>query len=274
MADSDNTTTLPFVTCGRKTRNVVDAGGQTSERMGEKGNDAGADPALVLSQAWMEAYARTLALCLRQQQLETELVLGEGFPSTIMVLPKSGDHVVSRSEDLEHAFGAKSGEETGQNKVAEASAAHWARWHAKDAELRYSVTKEAEQQAADKEQLLLDELAATPARTTEGAIAKLAVVLRDVEDNRDASDFPFCSCVPSWRISRASRIATHLTDPSLHPMLARWAIGEMPVADCGTSGGKNGKQASSQQSGSRQASYPRQHTSGNTGRGFCWAADG
>lgn len=165
-------------------------GEQTSDRVGRNGEGMAPDPALVLSQAWVEAHDRTLALCLRQQQLEAQLATSVGFPSTSIVLPDGGEREVSSLEDLEHVLGPSTVEESSRVEAAEALADHWSRWRAKDAKLGYSATKEAEQQAAEKEQLLLDELAITPARTIAGVIAKLAVVLRDVEDNRDASDFP------------------------------------------------------------------------------------
>lgn len=163
-------------------------GERTSDRVGKNGRGAAPDPVLVLSQAWVEAHARTLALCFRQQQLEAELANSVGFPSANIIMPDGGDREMSSSEGLQDVLGPMVIEEIGRVEAAEALADHWAQWRAKDAELGYSATKEAEQQAADKEQLLLVKLANTPACTIAGVIAKLAVFLRDVEDNRDASD--------------------------------------------------------------------------------------
>jgi hypothetical protein len=190
MADSDNTTTLPFVTCSGRQENVVGADEQTSDRVGENGKGATPDPALILSRTWAEAHTRTLALCRRQQQLETELALSVGFPSTTIVFSHGGERDMSSSDDLEDVSAPTTFDEISRTEAAKASADHWARWRAKDADLGYSATKEAEQQAADKEQLLFDKLATTPALSIAGVIAKLAVVLRELEDNHDASDFP------------------------------------------------------------------------------------
>jgi hypothetical protein len=161
----------------------------TSDPVDKHGKGAATDPALLLSQAWIEAHARTLTLCRRQQQLESELAISIGFPAAKIILPDGSEREVSSLEDLQEVSDTTTDKQTSRIE-AEALADHWSRWQAKDAELGYSATKEAEQQAAEKEQILLDELARTPARTIAGVIAKLAVILREVEDNHDASDFP------------------------------------------------------------------------------------
>ena len=161
----------------------------TSDPVDKDGKGTAPDPALLLSQAWIEAHSRTLTLCRRQQQLECELANSIGFPLANILLPDGSEREVSSLEDLQDVFETTTDKQTSRVEV-EALTDHWSRWQAKDAELGYSAAKEAEQQAAEKEQILLDELARTPARTTAGVIAKLAVILREVEDNHDASDFP------------------------------------------------------------------------------------
>ncbi|GLS32515.1 hypothetical protein SAMN04488498_12226 [Mesorhizobium albiziae] len=211
---------------------------QTSGRMQKNGKGTVADPALVLSQAWVEAHAQTLVLCLRQQQFEAELALSVGFPSANIVLPDSSERDVSSLEDLEDVSAPTTIDEISRTEAAKASAEHWARWRAKDADLGYSATKEAEQQAADKEQLLLDELARTPASTMAGAIAKLSVVLREIEDNHDASDFP----LPHIRsvLEDLTRVTHHNAPEGFRPSSDAEHHGtrDMPVAERGTSGGK------------------------------------
>lgn len=71
MADSDNSTTVPFVTTGRKRWTVPTA--RSADR-GPLRSTTSADPALAVSQAWTEAHAATAACCLKQQQLETALL--------------------------------------------------------------------------------------------------------------------------------------------------------------------------------------------------------
>jgi len=71
MADSDNSTTVPLVTTGRKrwTAPIV----RSADREAAHTTTV-ADPALALSQAWTDAHAATAAQCLKQQQLETALL--------------------------------------------------------------------------------------------------------------------------------------------------------------------------------------------------------
>jgi hypothetical protein len=198
---------------------------QTSDRMSKKRDGAAPDPALLLSKAWLKAHARTLALCRRQQQLETELARSVGFPPTTLVLPDGGERDMSSADGLEDVSASTSIDEIGRTEAAKALAQHWARWRTKDSDLGYSATKEAEQQADEREQLLLDELASTPARTIAGVIAKLSVVLRDVEDNRDASDFPLL------HIRSVLEDLTRLTHRSA-------PHGSKPPSDAGVSSGQ------------------------------------
>jgi hypothetical protein len=81
MADSDNTTTLPSVTPGRKPRSSLIAG-HPKPLVGHATEDPPlADPALVLSLAWIDAHVGMLASCVRQQQAEAGLLAsGALFP--------------------------------------------------------------------------------------------------------------------------------------------------------------------------------------------------
>ncbi|QPC94728.1 hypothetical protein [Mesorhizobium sp. INR15] len=66
MADSDNSTTLPFVTRGDEIKS------QTLSSM-EGLRDTSRDPAVMLAIKWTEAHAKTQALCIQQQQHEIRL---------------------------------------------------------------------------------------------------------------------------------------------------------------------------------------------------------
>jgi hypothetical protein len=71
MADSDNTTTLPFVT-----RRDAVAGPILEKRVGQLvAPDIGyvPDPAAILARDWLDANAKTQALCIKQQKLESVL---------------------------------------------------------------------------------------------------------------------------------------------------------------------------------------------------------
>ena len=109
------------------------------------------DPALVLSLAWIEAHAAKLASCVRQQQAEEGLV--------------------ERGELL------STGKGIGRGEVA-------------DADRNYLDLRKEEQDDAEKADALLAEIAATPAQSLAGVVAKLAVILREATDNTDLCEFP------------------------------------------------------------------------------------
>jgi hypothetical protein len=158
MADSDNTTTLPFVIRRRKRQIVVfnrDVPGR-----GTQVRDAseGSDPAIAAARLWRDAQARSLTLCRRQQSLETTLMRTVGSP------------LAAAADDAE---------------------ARAARWRQMDFDLGYSRTKDAEEEAAQVAEQLLEQLARTPARSIGGVIAKLDVVLREARTHDQSSDFPW-----------------------------------------------------------------------------------
>jgi hypothetical protein len=135
MADSDNTTTLPFVTLPDEAAKSVFAA-----RAGQLDLlDAGSlvDPAARLARDWLKAHVKTQALCIKQQELESVLNGGSA-----------------------------------------------------DCRRDYMAARRAEDRAAKAEQALLDRLPGTPARTVDGIIGKLTMILGECEDNTDASDFP------------------------------------------------------------------------------------
>jgi hypothetical protein len=60
----------------------------------------------------------------------------------------------------------------------------------KPAELRYIAARQVELDNVEKAAILLEKMANTPAVSMAGVVAKLAVVVREAEDNTDLSDFP------------------------------------------------------------------------------------
>lgn len=135
MADSDITTTLPFVTRRDEVGVAV-----LETRVGQSvALDIGSesDPAALLARDWLDAHTMTQELCIKQQQLES--VLNNGIASC-------------RAD--------------------------------------YTTALRAENRAAKAEQALLDRLPRTPARTLDGIIGKLTMILGESVDNTDATDFP------------------------------------------------------------------------------------
>lgn len=151
MADSDNSTTVPFVTPGRKRWTAAIARSADCE---PPQTTALLDPALALSQAWTEAHSATAAQCLKQQRLETEL-LGRG----------------SFAESVDGQPASRAGRRGGMRRA-------------------YADAKAAEALAGAREQELLERLARTPAISLAGIAAKLSVIAIEAEENTDLADFP------------------------------------------------------------------------------------
>lgn len=115
------------------------------------------DPVLALADRWRDAHARALALCRRQQRLESRIARTTGSLPT------------SCSEEV---LGP-------------------ARRTRGDLDLGYSKAKAAEEHFAGETARLLGELARTPAHSMGGAVAKLEVLLLESEAGDAPSDFPW-----------------------------------------------------------------------------------
>ncbi|TYR36743.1 hypothetical protein FY036_00710 [Mesorhizobium microcysteis] len=160
MADSDNTTSLPFVIHRRKRKRIADAPRLPArgEHTLELSAGAKADPAVALAQRWQDAQAEFLRLCERQQKLE---------PPIRRSVERSGAHLLNGSSHfLERDAGL-------------------------EAEAAYAAARQAEEEAAEVAGVLLDELARTPARTLAGVVAKLEVLLLESEVGDNPNDFPW-----------------------------------------------------------------------------------
>ncbi|CDX41465.1 conserved hypothetical protein [Mesorhizobium plurifarium] len=193
MADSDHSTTLPSVTRRLLMTQIVGVAGlwpfgaRARENVSIKGRQD--DPALRLCESWHEVHRSTLALCRQQQQLETYLVKAIGFPCAKVQLAGGGERTVHSVESLESLYSPEN--EVAWDRALADLSAHQARWDATDAEIGFSRTDELIQRSEAAEQALLDDLPLTPARTVEGVLAKLSVVLRYGEHWEDSDEFPW-----------------------------------------------------------------------------------
>ncbi|MER9121222.1 hypothetical protein NKH93_32505 [Mesorhizobium sp. M0954] len=195
MADSDNTTTLSFVT----RRRVLAAGMITSAALvAEKNLFAGspaapsmpADPALALWREWETAHKRTERLCRRQQRLETRLLESVGLPCVIVRLPKGREVTVHSIEALNEVLG-KEPEMALREKAEAYFAMYQARWNAAAEETGYTAALRAEREAGERAADLLEAFSTTPATTLAGVAGKLDAVLREGEAWEECSEFPW-----------------------------------------------------------------------------------
>ncbi|MDX8510176.1 hypothetical protein [Mesorhizobium captivum] len=194
MADSDNTTTLPFVTRRRVLAGtaIAIAGSQRNAfARNDLEKNQPTDPAVALWRKWKASHEQTERLCRQQQRLERKLVETVGFPSATIRL-RDDRRVTLHSLKALHEVLDLDPEDVALRVKAEADLAdHQARWDAADREIGYSATLRAERDAADRAEDLLEALSKTPAASLAGVAAKLDAALREAEISEDQAEFPW-----------------------------------------------------------------------------------
>ncbi len=173
MADSDNTTALPFVTQGgrRKSCSVDDdaKGGGAAVAATPMERFAAhllapLDPCVILLQEWEQAHHMTVVLCRLQQRLEIR---------------------------IRNALRASEPSGESDQKSVRQPADQQTRWNELDQKVGYSRARAAEAQAVEAEEEILDAVAATPAQSLAGVIAKLRIIAGGGENMGDTSAFPW-----------------------------------------------------------------------------------
>lgn len=179
MADSDHSISLPLVTHRQGPKITVASRNTPAEPTftSKTGRTDTPDPVLALASRWRDAHARALAMCRRQQRLESRIVRRAG------------------SRTSEDGVGNTRREQT-------------------DLDLGYSRAKAAEEGLVVETNRLLEELSRTPARSFEGIIAKLEVIVRESEVRDGPTDFPW----PHLRsvLADLERIAILQPPPKAH----------------------------------------------------------
>lgn len=194
MADSDNTTTLPFVTRRKlpaRMQNPMAGQGITAFRRNDLEAEQSTDPAVTAWRKWQVAHKETNRLSRRQQQLERKLVEEVGFPCVAVEL-RNGERItvhsaeaLRKTAEANPAFGA--GGVAGLADLV----AHQARWDSVDTEIGYSAALRAESEAGERAMQLLKELFDTPASSWAGVAAKLGAVLEEAQPSDDDPEFPW-----------------------------------------------------------------------------------
>ncbi|CAN7515292.1 hypothetical protein [Mesorhizobium caraganae] len=191
MADSDNTMTLPLVTCRRVPERTGTA--MTESHSGtipciDFERDQSADPAVAAWREWHAAHEETERLSREQQRLERKLVETVGFPEVRIQLSEGGTVTLHSLEALRDVSGVDL--VTGARAEADL-AAHQARWDASGQAIGYSAALHAESEAADRAETLLEALSETPAISLAGVAAKLDAILREGQPSKDDGEFPW-----------------------------------------------------------------------------------
>ncbi|MCP9233428.1 hypothetical protein NMG46_24875 [Mesorhizobium sp. LMG 17147] len=196
MTDSDNITSLPFVTRRRVLAGTVVATTAWTLEGNASAGDAGttnvpSDPALALRREWERVHKQTERLCRRQQRLETRLVESVGFPCVTVRLCEGEQVTVHSIEMLNEVLGKAPDMAALRDKAEADFAAHQARWDAAAEETGYTAAFRAEREASEKMQDLLQAFSTTPATTLAGVAGKLDAVLREGEAWEECSEFPW-----------------------------------------------------------------------------------
>jgi hypothetical protein len=232
MADSDNTTALPFVTQGGRRKScAVDDEAEGDSSVGVRPAEKIAarllgtiDPCVVLLQEWEQAHHMAVVLCRLQQRLEIRIrnALRASEPR---VGAENDGHSASQPAD------------------------HQTRWDKLDREVGYSRTRAAEAQAVETEEEILDAVAATPAQSLAGVIAKLKIIAGGGENMGDTSAFPW----PQIQSALADLQALGDRGASALPADSR----RQPAGDRGLDGETNRLRASMPDGTIARESHPR-----------------
>ncbi|WP_454817150.1 hypothetical protein [Labrys neptuniae] len=181
MVDSETSTSLP----GFSRREVLSTltAAAASAAMGQSdakqvSSEELHDPALVAWQSWYAASRKTLALCRKQQRLETELVRTIGFPCITLNLSTLGKPVqIATVEAFDDLALAEPSIQHLRNYVEAELFAQEARWDAADRQIGYSAAMREEELALSHEERLADGLFGADALTIPGVVAKLEALI-------------------------------------------------------------------------------------------------
>ncbi|WP_428032601.1 hypothetical protein [Ancylobacter sp.] len=195
MADSEITTSLSRPS----RRDVLSAalltvGGTSFNRSTASAPlDGGATDAAVLAwEAWSAAHRRTLALCRKQQRLESELARTIGFPQAVLVAAELPSAIrISSLRQFDELAADVPSLSTRRDEVAAALRKHQQRWDDADRAIGYSVARQQEEAASDEEERLMKGVLAAEATSLRGLSTKLDVLLAVGADGAEGRHFPW-----------------------------------------------------------------------------------
>ncbi len=216
MADSEISTSL-----SRPSRRdvlsaaILTAGGTSfnSSAATPQQDDGASDAAVLAWKAWRAAHRRTLALCRKQQRLESELARTIGFPQVVLVAAELPSPVRIGSlrqfdelaSELPLLFSRRA-------EVVAELRAHQQRWDHADDAIGYSATRQNEATALHEEHHLVERLLAANATSLRGISVKLDVLIAVGADGAEGQHSPW----PELR-----RILRNLVQLSGAPQLER-----------------------------------------------------
>ncbi|GLS22059.1 hypothetical protein GCM10007874_50760 [Labrys miyagiensis] len=191
MADSETSTSLPIVS----RRRLISTGlaASTAPFLPYIANGSkGTDPAVDAWRAWDAASRASLALCRKQQRLETRLQRMVG-PPQIVHIPADGSKPIRITcvRDVERLDRNDPTTATLRIQALSQLEQHRLRWEDADRRIGYSAALAEEAAAFDYEQQLAEALWSMAPSSLSGVTAKLDAVLRSGEPSEDSDEFPW-----------------------------------------------------------------------------------
>ena len=154
-------------------------------------DDSTTDSAVLAWKAWRAAHRRTLALCRKQQRLESELVRTIGFPQVVLAAAGLQSPMrISLLKQFDELAADVLSLCARRDEVAIALRAHQQRWEDADRAVGYSVTRQEEAAASADEEHLIAILFAADATSLRGLSAKLDVLITVGADGAEGRHFP------------------------------------------------------------------------------------
>lgn len=155
--------------------------------------DGGTTDAVVIAwKAWRAAHRRTLALCRKQQRLESELARTIGFPQVVLAAAGLPSAVrIGSLQQFDELAADLPSLCLRRAEVAEALRVHQQRWDDADRAIGYSVTRQEEAAASDDEERLIASLLAADTSSLLGLSAKLDVLIAVGAEGAEGRHFPW-----------------------------------------------------------------------------------
>ncbi|WP_413989812.1 hypothetical protein ACMDCR_28320 [Labrys okinawensis] len=191
MADSETSTSLPLVSRRRLISTAFAASTAPFLPPIANGREQ-IDPAVEAWRVWDVASRASLALCRKQQRLETKLQRMVSPPQIVHIPAGGGKPIrITCARDVERLDRNDPTMAALRTQALSQLEQHRQRWEDADRRLGYSAALAEEAAAFDYEQQLAEALWNMAPSSLSGVAAKLDAVLRSGEPSEDSDEFPW-----------------------------------------------------------------------------------
>ena len=195
MADSETSTTLPAVSRRRMISTTFAASTAPflpSATTPQATANTATDPAISAWREWQSAHRKTLAMCRKQQCLETKLQRIIGIPHVCVRVDGMREPVrITSLPALDEVIETYPAAAALGDELMSKLSAHQKRWEEADRLLGYSAALEEEEAAAVYEQHLAENLWSTPSSSLAGIAAKLEALIATGQSREDCEELPW-----------------------------------------------------------------------------------